>query len=243
MQSQEFRDTTRPARKNFIPVVTLSLLILNALTVGLQHGFPSLLDAFRRDPVALAAGEWWRLITPMFVDPDPLWVIGIKFIGLALIGPWIERKLGGLRWLLVYFLAGVVGEIAGYRWDPNGAGLSLPLFGLIGALLLLLHRKDVVSPQAVLIAMGLIAGVLDQAIGGITVPVLLSILLGIMAWFLFRHRERFLRYAAWLGTAGLLGAGVLTVLPDIHGPALIAGFVFTVLIMWLVPNKALLGSE
>jgi rhomboid protease GluP len=46
----------------------------------------------------------------------------------------VERIFGGRRWLVLYFAAGVTGEIAGFAWKPRGAGSSVAICGLVGAL-------------------------------------------------------------------------------------------------------------
>jgi hypothetical protein len=53
---------------------------------------------------------------------------------LVLLGSWVERLFGPRRWLLLYFVPGVVGQLAGYAWQPSGAGASVACAGLAGAL-------------------------------------------------------------------------------------------------------------
>ena len=56
------------------------------------------------------------------------------FSALAIIGVIVERIFGGRRWLVLYFAAGVTGELAGLAWKPLGAGSSVAICGLLGAL-------------------------------------------------------------------------------------------------------------
>ncbi|TCO59841.1 hypothetical protein EV192_104684 [Actinocrispum wychmicini] len=45
---------------------------------------PQLLEQFRRDPAALAAGEWWRVVTPMFFQDGHLLGTVVNLVMLAL---------------------------------------------------------------------------------------------------------------------------------------------------------------
>jgi rhomboid protease GluP len=61
------------------------------------------------------------------------------------IGPFIETTFGRLRYLVIYFLAGLFGSIVSVFVHPNavGAGASGAIFGLYGAVFgfLLIHRR------------------------------------------------------------------------------------------------------
>ncbi|MGY1640340.1 hypothetical protein ACI782_04305 [Geodermatophilus sp. SYSU D00703] len=55
-----------------VPVGTISALVgWTVGTVAYRSGDARLWLAVRRDPEALAAGQWWRLISPVLVQPDP----------------------------------------------------------------------------------------------------------------------------------------------------------------------------
>jgi membrane associated rhomboid family serine protease len=212
-----------------LPIATMSILILNVITVSLQVLYPQILEAFRRNPEALIVGEWWRLITPMFVDPDPYLFIVVKFVGIAIIGFAVEQRVGKLKWLIIYFASGIIGEVAGYAWDPSSAGLSLPLFGLIGALFVLLSVQTVPS-TAVVLSISFIASIIGQMIDAWT-AVLFAWLAGSLILFTLRQR----RFVPLISFFGLLGAILLTILHDIHGPSLISGFILTSLMLMINP--------
>ncbi|MEV6906708.1 hypothetical protein [Amycolatopsis sp. NPDC051071] len=59
----------RRARK---PVATAAVWLVTAAAGVAQMARPELLGQFRRDPAALAAGEWWRMVTPMFFQDGHL---------------------------------------------------------------------------------------------------------------------------------------------------------------------------
>ncbi len=91
----------------------------------------------------IAAGQYWRLFTSMFLH---IGLAHIFFNGYALlvIGTELERLFGYGRFLAVYVLSGLFGSLASYAFTPNlAAGASGAIFGLIGALaaFFLLHRE------------------------------------------------------------------------------------------------------
>jgi rhomboid protease GluP len=115
------------------PIATMSLVAVTVVLTALQFPFPAVRLALWRDPDALAAGQWWRLVTALFVQNDPWWQIVIVFTLIAGIGAIAERLFGPGRWLLLYFGCGVVGQAVGFRWQPYDAGASVAGAGLLGA--------------------------------------------------------------------------------------------------------------
>ena len=104
-----------------------------ALITSLQFVFPEILSAFRRNREALLAGEWWLMVTPLFVQASGWKQCCVNGVTAIIFCPLAER-LYGKRLLVLYFVSGVLGEIFGYVWSPNGAGSSLGIAGVIGGL-------------------------------------------------------------------------------------------------------------
>ena len=96
----------------------------------------------------------------MFVQSVGWPQIIFNFLGIALIGPIVEWIFGGRRWMLLFFVPGLIGEFGGYLWAPYGAGSSLPLAGLIGSLFVWLLWQDSGVPWVarLLGATGLLGG-------------------------------------------------------------------------------------
>jgi len=91
----------------------------------------------------IAAGEYWRLFTSMFLH---IGVTHLAFNGYALfvIGTELERLEGPGRFLAIYLLSGLFGSLASYALsDSLAAGASGAIFGIIGALaaFFLVHRE------------------------------------------------------------------------------------------------------
>ena len=120
-------------RRHHWPVATAAVLAVTVVLTVLQFPFPGVRLALWRDPHALATGQWWRLVTPLLVQYDPVWQIVVVLALVAGIGAFAERVFGRGRWLLLYLLCGVVGQAFGYRWDPPDAGASVAGAGLLGA--------------------------------------------------------------------------------------------------------------
>jgi rhomboid protease GluP len=116
------------------PYATLAVFIITAICTALDFTRYSFVPVFQRTPAALASHQWWRLVTPLFVNPEGWRQIAVNFTGLALVGVIVERRFSAARWLFVYFASGIVGELAGYAWKPLGAGSSVAVAGLLGAL-------------------------------------------------------------------------------------------------------------
>lgn len=81
-------------------------------------------------------GEWWRLVSAMFVHVGGLHLI-VNVIGLWFLGRLTEALFGAWRALAVFALAGLAGSAASFLASPASisAGASGGMFGLLGALL------------------------------------------------------------------------------------------------------------
>jgi rhomboid protease GluP len=142
------------------PLTTILVLAITGLTTSLQLASPRILALLERVPDALARHQWWRLVTPLFVHADGLRQIAFNFTAILIVGVIVERIFGSRLWLLIYFVSGIVGEIAGFVWQPQGAGASVAGAGLLGALaawLLLINKRPQAIFGAAVILLGAIA--------------------------------------------------------------------------------------
>jgi membrane associated rhomboid family serine protease len=79
-------------------------------------------------------GQWWRLITPMFLH-EGLAHLGVNMFSLYMVGPLYERCVGSGRFLYVYFFAGICGSVFSLAASKDPAvGASGAIFGIFGAL-------------------------------------------------------------------------------------------------------------
>ncbi|WP_251555307.1 rhomboid family intramembrane serine protease [Neobacillus muris] len=95
-------------------------------------------------------GEFWRLITPIFMHSGFSHMLFNSF-SLILFGPPLERLLGGGRFLLVYLVSGFIANAATLLLEPltyTHVGSSGAIFGLFGFYLaMILFRKHLLSKQ------------------------------------------------------------------------------------------------
>lgn len=147
-------------RRKTAPVITLLIIGSTALVTGLQFVFPEVLPALRRNREALLAGEWWRMVTPLFVHAYGWWHACVNAVMAIIFCPVAERLYGKKLWAL-YFIPGVVGEIFGYLWEPDRAGASLGIAGVMGGLFafVFLYRRELSLSAQVFAVCGTVGAV------------------------------------------------------------------------------------
>ena len=94
-------------------------------------------------------GEWWRLITPIFLHFGTLHLV-FNCLWLVQLGPALEQCLGRSRYLFLFLFSGIGGFVVsiGYRILSGnmrgiGGGASGVVFGLIAAALVLAYVRKV----------------------------------------------------------------------------------------------------
>jgi membrane associated rhomboid family serine protease len=135
-----------------LPIATFSLIIANVLIFIVSqipmfswlYDYGAMIDtALLHDPL-----QAYRLVTSMFLHANLLH-IGLNMLSLYFIGVITERVFGTGRFLLIYFLSGIIGGLAQFGLDiymntPGAAvGASGAIFGIFGALgaFFLLRRR------------------------------------------------------------------------------------------------------
>ena len=131
------------------PYATYALLAVTLLAYGLQmagkafYGVDVAAALGMKSNAAIEAGQWWRLITPVLLHGG-LMHIGFNMYALYVLGPGLERFFGKWRFLLLYLVSGVAGNVFSYVFSSyNSLGASAAIFGLLAAqgVFLYQHRQ------------------------------------------------------------------------------------------------------
>jgi hypothetical protein len=134
------------------PVATAAVLTVTVVLTVLQFPFPEVRQALWRDPAALAAGQWWRLVTPLLVQYDPVWqivvVLGLIAGLLGAVCAWMLSPAGPHQarvrtWAVVWPLVGLALSVTG---DLHGPPLLLG-FALGGLMLWRDRRREPAGSQ------------------------------------------------------------------------------------------------
>jgi len=142
-----------------INVAAFILTAVNGAGVLAGNGTSSVYDRFALQPAHVADGEWYRLITSMFLHFGILH-IAFNMWALLVIGTPLEQMLGRLRYVLLYFLSGIGGGLLSMALGPineTAAGASGAVFGLFGAFYVITRRRGMeTGPILGLIAINLV---------------------------------------------------------------------------------------
>jgi membrane associated rhomboid family serine protease len=136
-----------------VPYATLLALLAITVPSTLQRFFPNLLQMFERDSTRFLAGDWWRIITPLFVQDGGLSGTLFNLVSLLLVGTVAEKLWGSQRWLILFFLGSIFSELIAFAWQPIGAGNSVANFSLaasIAVLCLTLNPSPVMRITSIL---------------------------------------------------------------------------------------------
>jgi len=92
--------------------------------------------------MAVLRGEWWRLITPIFLHGGILH-FGFNSYVLLQLGPLVESEYGRERFWVVYLACGIAGNVLATVFGPQTlvVGASGAIFGLVGLLIVHSGRR------------------------------------------------------------------------------------------------------
>lgn len=120
--------------------VTSILLVVNILVFAimtLAGGSQNISNLVRFGAVVkdrIAYGEWWRLFTASFIHIGFMHIL-LNMYFLYQIGPVFEKLYGSRNFLIIYLLAGIMGNLLTFAFGSSStvsAGASTSLYGLFG---------------------------------------------------------------------------------------------------------------
>jgi len=99
-------------------------------------------------PYTVLKGEWWRLLTAMFLHGGMTHLL-MNMFSLYIVGRGVEMYFDTKSYLSIYFFSGLIGGLVSLYMHPVsvGVGASGAIFGVFGALagFFLLHRDKIAS--------------------------------------------------------------------------------------------------
>lgn len=115
-------------------VLTIGVYLVEVLAGGSQNS-NTLMTMGAMTNASIQTGDWWRLITPIFLH---LSVFHIFMNGFTLlyVGQILEPMIGHWRFFIIYIVSGIMGNLASLAFGANNAisaGASTSLFGMFAA--------------------------------------------------------------------------------------------------------------
>ncbi len=138
---------------------TTLLVLVNVLIFFLTDWSELILDSYRLIDRGAAYWkavvydhEYYRILTAMFLHNDLDHVFN-NMLSLFFIGTYIEQQTGRLRFLIIYFSSGILAGCTSMVYnmlqsaDVSSVGASGAVFGLMGALLILVLAQNKANQQ------------------------------------------------------------------------------------------------
>ncbi|MFD9628916.1 rhomboid family intramembrane serine protease [Peribacillus muralis] len=142
-RTESFREYTTTYRA----VTVLILIMMLIFVLVLFPIFPGNVLFYYGTGVNLyiADGQWWRLVTPIFLHSTFSHLLFNGF-SLAIFGPALEKFLGSFKFVIFFLSTGILANAATFLFKPltyTHIGASGAIFGLLGFFLyLVLFNKN-----------------------------------------------------------------------------------------------------
>lgn len=129
--------------------ITLSLIGI-CIVVFIIQQFVDITDSLSFTP-AFALSRPWTFVTAIFLHADITHIL-FNMIALFFFGTFLERRISKKSYILVFFIAGIVGNI-GYIFTAPGS--TVPGLGASGAIYGIMGALTVLVPTAVVYVYGI----------------------------------------------------------------------------------------
>lgn len=180
---------------------TTGLIVINVLVFFLlslrgdtESGYFMLQYGAMYEPLVTDGHEYYRLITSLFLHFGIQHLLN-NMVMLGALGYQLENEIGRIKFLLIYFISGIGGNLCSLYWNVShgeqviSAGASGAIFGLMGALLYIvavnrgrlgrLSGRGMLIMVALSLYFGLTSSGVDNSahIGGLIWGILITVLL------------------------------------------------------------------
>lgn len=185
---------------NNIPYVTATLIAINVIIflfmeiIGDTESTQFLYEhGAMYWPDVVNGGQWYRLVTHMFVHSGGEHLLNNMFM-LGILGYQIEKDYGPIKYLLTYFVSGVGGAVVSALVEMNmgeavvSIGASGAVFGIFGAMLVMIFKNrrqmgQVSAPRLLILFVLMVFGNMEEGVdwmahfGGALIGVMLALIL------------------------------------------------------------------
>ncbi len=180
---------------------TTGLIVINVLVFFLlslrgdtESGYFMLQYGAMYEPLVTDGHEYYRLITSLFLHFGIQHLLN-NMVMLGALGYQLENEVGRVKFLLIYFISGIGGNLCSLYWNVShgeqviSAGASGAIFGLMGSLLYIvavnrgrlgrLSGRGMLIMVALSLYFGLTSSGVDNSahIGGLICGILITVLL------------------------------------------------------------------
>lgn len=190
----------RRKKLNNIPYITTILIVINVIIflameiIGdtesteflYQHGamyWPDVVDG----------GQWYRLVTHMFVHSGGEHLLNNMFM-LGILGYQIEKDYGPIKYLFTYFISGIGGAVVSAMVEMYmgeavvSIGASGAVFGIFGVMLVMIFKNrrqmgEVSAPRLLVLFVLMVFGNMEEGVdwmahlGGALIGVIIAFIL------------------------------------------------------------------
>lgn len=125
----------------FPATMTLVVIIIAVFALEVMTGLPITPWGANESTLVWEHGQFWRLFTAMFLHAGVLHLT-VNSISLFQLGRYYELMFGTRRFLLIYFLSGLIASLASTWWtNAPSVGASGAIFGVLGAFIFSIRRS------------------------------------------------------------------------------------------------------
>lgn len=176
--TQLFEPTKKSVNVILVAVTVLVFFVMQAweksITEGTfyEHTAAFLLEHGALYGPSIRQGEWYRLVTHMFLHGD-IWHLGNNMLILFCLGNALEHYVGKFSYVTIYFFSGILAGLGSVVYNTTSTvsvGASGAVFGVVGAMgwLVLQARGNLEGftgqRMIVFILLSVYAGFADQGV-------------------------------------------------------------------------------
>ncbi|MBS3078488.1 rhomboid family intramembrane serine protease [Candidatus Pacearchaeota archaeon] len=134
--------------------VYLSLICV--IVFVLQNIFNGFTDMFTLNLKAIYEYQIWRFVTSIFLHGGVVHLL-YNLFALLFFGFILERKIGSWKFVGIFFISGIIGNIIGVNFYSSSLGASGAIYGILGCL-------AIINPFMMVFAFGIIMPMFIAAI-------------------------------------------------------------------------------